>query len=34
MSFDQWRTQKIFMGGFYQRHMVAISISCALFVTS
>jgi len=30
----QWRTQKIFMGGFIQWHMVVICIWCALFVTS
>ena len=30
----QWRTQKIFMGGFIQWHMVVICICCALFVTS
>ena len=30
----QWRTQKIFMGGFYQWHMVVIWIWCSLFVTS
>jgi len=30
----QWRTQKIFMGGFVQCHMVVICIWCALFVTS
>jgi len=34
-SFDQWRTQQIFMGEvFIQWHTVVISISCALFVTS
>ena len=31
---DQWRTQKIFMGGFVQGRMVVICIWCALFVTS
>jgi len=31
---DQWRTQKILMGGFIQLHMVVICIWCALFVTS
>jgi len=31
---EQWRTQKIFMGGFIQWHMVVIYIWCALFVTS
>jgi len=31
---NQWRTQKIFMGGFIQWHMVVIYIWCALFVTS
>jgi len=30
----QWRTQKIFMGGFIQWHVVVICIWCALFVTS
>jgi len=30
----QWRTQKIFMRGFIQWHMVVIFICCALFVTS
>jgi len=30
----QWRTQKIFMGGFIQWHMVVICIWYALFVTS
>jgi len=30
----QWRTQKIFMVGFIQWHMVVICIWCALFVTS
>jgi len=30
----QWRTQKIFMGGFIQWHRVVICICCALFVTS
>ena len=30
----QWCTQKIFMGGFTQQHMVVFSIWCALFVTS
>jgi len=30
----QWRTQKIFMGGFIQWYMVVICIWCALFVTS
>jgi len=30
----QWRTQKLFMGGFIQRHRVVICIWCALFVTS
>ena len=30
----QWRTQKIFMGGFIQWHMVVICIWCALFVMS
>ena len=30
----QWRTQKIFMGGFIQWHMVVICIWCAFFVTS
>jgi len=29
----QWRTQKIFMGGFIQWHMVVICIWCALFIT-
>jgi len=33
-NYSQWRTQKIFMGGFIQWHMVVISIWCALFVTS
>ena len=34
-SFEgQWRTQKIFMGDFYQWHMVVICIWCSLFVTS
>jgi len=28
------RTQKIFIGGFIQLHMVVICIWCALFVTS
>jgi len=31
---SQWRTQKIFMGGLVQGHMVVICIWCALFVTS
>jgi len=31
---NQWRTQKIFMGGFIQWHMVDICIGCTLFVTS
>ena len=31
---DQWRTQKIFIGGVVKGHMVAICIWCALFVTS
>jgi len=31
---DQWRTQKIFMGGFIQWHRVVICVCCALFVTS
>jgi len=30
----QWRTQKIFMGGFIHWQMVVICIWCALFVTS
>jgi len=30
----QWRTQKIFMGGFIQWHMLVICIWCALFVMS
>jgi len=30
----QWRTQKIFMGGFGSMHMVVICFWCALFVTS
>jgi len=30
----QWRTQKLFMGGFIQRHRVVNCIWCALFVTS
>ena len=30
----QWRTRKLFMGGFIQRHRVVICIWCALFVTS
>jgi len=30
----QWRTQKIFMGGFNRWHVVVICIWCALFVTS
>jgi len=30
----QQRTQKIFMGGFIQWHMVVICVWCALFVTS
>jgi len=30
----QWRTQKIFMGGLVQGHMVVICIWCALFLTS
>jgi len=30
----QWRTQKTFMGGFVQGHMVVICIWCAPFVTS
>jgi len=30
----QWRTLKIFKGGFIQWHMVVIYIRCALFVTS
>jgi len=34
MNTPQWRTQKISMGGFIQRHMVVICIWCALFVTS
>jgi len=34
MRHNQWRTQKIFMGGFIQWHMVVICIWCALFVTS
>jgi len=34
-SQDQWRTQKIFMGGrFIQWHMVVICLWCAVFVTS
>ena len=33
-NFDQWRTQKIFMGDFNQWHMVGICIWCAMFVTS
>ena len=33
--YNQWRTQKIFMGGvLVQGHMVVICIWCALFVTS
>jgi len=32
--FNQWRPQKIFMGGFIQWHTVVIYIWCALFVTS
>ena len=31
---DQWRTQKIFMGGLIQWHMVVFCIWCTLFVTS
>ena len=31
---QQWRTQKIFIGGFILWHMVAICIWCALFVLS
>jgi len=31
---QQWRTQKIFMGGFIQWHRIVISIWCALIVTS
>jgi len=31
---NQWRTQKIFMGGFIQWHMLVICIWCALFVMS
>ena len=30
----QWRTQKIFMGGFIRWHMVVICLWCAVFVTS
>ena len=30
---SQWRTQKIFVGGFIQWHMVVNCIWCALFVT-
>jgi len=30
----QWRTQKIFIGGFIHWHMLVIYIWCALFVTS
>ena len=30
----QWRTQKIFTGGFIQWHMAVICIWCALFATS
>ena len=33
-GFNQWRTQKLFMGGFIQWHRVVICIWCALFVTS
>jgi len=33
-AFKQWRTQKIFMGGLVQGHMVVIYFWCALFVTS
>ena len=32
--YTQWRTQKLFIGGFIQRHRVVICIWCALFVTS
>jgi len=31
---NQWRAQKIFMGGFIQWHVVVICIWCVLFVTS
>jgi len=35
MTVNQWRTQKICMGGgFVQWHMLAICIWCALFVMS
>ena len=33
-SSNQWRTQKLFMGGFIQWHRGVICIWCALFVTS
>jgi len=34
MYLEQWRTQKILMGGFIQWYMVAMCIWCPLFVTS
>jgi len=34
VHFYQWRTQKIFMGGFIQWHMVVICLWCSVFVTS
>jgi len=30
---DQWRAQKLLMGGFIQWHVVVICIWCPLFVT-
>jgi len=33
-SWSQWHTQKIFMGGFIQWHLVVIWIWCTLFETS
>ena len=33
-TFKQWRTQKIFMGGFIQWHMVVICFWCTVSVTS
>jgi len=31
---EQWRTQKIFMGGFIQWHMVLVCLWCVVFVMS